>query len=166
MMKLGVIAAMACNGAIGKNNALLWHLPEDLKFFKRTTLGHPVIMGRKTFESIGRPLPGRRNIVITRNATWHHNGVDVAGSLDAALALLANSPEPLAHEPFVIGGGEIYAQALPHADVIVLTEVDAEFEGDTFFPAFDRAAFVQTARESHTSPEGWAYHFVTYQRRA
>ena len=164
-MKLGLIAAVARNGAIGKDNALLWHLPEDLKFFKRTTLGHPVIMGRKTFESIGRALPGRHNIVITRNAAWRHDGVDVAASLDAALALLADSTEPLADEPFVIGGGEIYAQALPRADVIVLTEVDAEFDGDTFFPAWDRAAFIEAARESHTSPQGWPYHFVTYQRR-
>ena len=165
-MKLGLIAAVARNGAIGKDNALLWHLPEDLKFFKRTTLGHPVIMGRKTFESIGRALPGRRNIVITRNTAWRHDGVDVAASLDAALALLADSTEPLADEPFVIGGVEIYAQALPHANVIVLTEVDADFDGDTFFPPWDSAAFVETARETHTSPQGWAYHFVTYQRRA
>lgn len=159
-MKLGIIAAVARNGAIGKNNALLWHLPEDLKFFKRTTLGRPIIMGRKTFDSIGRPLPGRRNIVITRNAQWRHEGVDAVASLDAALALLAGSDEA-----FVIGGGEIYAQALPRADVIVLTEVDAEFDGDTFFPPWDRAAFVEAARETHTSPDGWAYHFVTYQRR-
>ncbi len=159
-MKLAVIAAVARNGAIGKDNALLWRLPEDLKFFKRTTLGHPVIMGRKTFESIGRPLPGRRNIVITRNTQWRHEGVDVACSLDAALALLSG-----ADEPFVIGGGEIYAQALPRADVVVLTEVDAEFSGDTFFPQWNREAFNELTRETHTSPDGWAYHFVTYQRR-
>lgn len=159
-MKLAVIAAVARNGAIGKDNALLWRLPEDLKFFKRTTLGHPVIMGRKTFESIGRPLPGRRNIVITRNAQWRHEGVDVACSLDASLALLND-----ADEPFVIGGGEIYAQALPRADVIVLTEVDAEFDGDTFFPAWNREAFNELSRDTHTSPDGWAYHFVTYQRQ-
>ncbi len=159
-MKLAVIAAVARNGAIGKDNALLWRLPEDLKFFKRTTLGHPVIMGRKTFESIGRPLPGRRNIVITRNTQWRHEGVDVACSLDAALALLSGDDEP-----FVIGGGEIYAQALPRADVVVLTEVDAEFSGDTFFPQWNREAFNELTRETHTSPDGWAYHFVTYQRR-
>jgi dihydrofolate reductase len=157
-MKLAVIAAVARNGAIGKDNALLWRLPEDLKFFKRTTLGHPVIMGRKTFDSIGRPLPGRRNIVITRNAHWQHEGVAVAPSLDAALALLND-----ADEPYVIGGGEIYAQALPRADVIVLTEVDADFEADTFFPQWDHSAYTETSRETHTSPDGWAYHFVVYQ---
>ena len=110
-MTLSLIAAVARNGAIGKDNALLWRLPEDLKFFKRTTLGCPVLMGRKTFESIGRPLPGRRNIVITRNATWQHDGVEVAHSLDEALTLAAQEARV-----FVIGGGELYAQALPRAD--------------------------------------------------
>lgn len=159
-MQLNLIAAVARNGAIGKDNALLWRLPEDLKFFKRTTLGCPVIMGRKTFESIGRPLPGRRNIVVTRNAAWHQNGVDVACSLDAAIALVKDEAQV-----FVIGGGELYAQALPQADQLILTEVDADFDGDTFFPAWDRAAFTEVSRETHQSESGWTYHFVFYQRQ-
>lgn len=158
--ELALIAAVARNGAIGKDNALLWRLPEDLKFFKRTTLGCPVLMGRKTFESIGRPLPGRRNVVITRNAQWTHEGVDVVHSLDEALALVTTEAKV-----FVIGGGELYAQALPLADQIILTEVDADFEGDTFFPTWDRQSFTETARQTQQSDAGWAYHFVTYQRQ-
>lgn len=154
-----LIAAVARNGAIGKDNALLWRLPEDLKFFKRTTLGCPVIMGRKTFESIGRPLPGRRNIVVTRNTAWQHDGVDVAHTLEEARALAASEPRV-----FVIGGGELYAQALPVADELILTEVDADFEADTFFPSYDRTAFTEVSRESHMADAGWPYHFVVYQR--
>jgi dihydrofolate reductase len=158
-MTLSLIAAVARNGAIGKDNTLLWRLPEDLKFFKRTTLGCPVLMGRKTFESIGRPLPGRRNIVITRNTTWRHDGVEVAHSLDDALARVATEVRV-----FVIGGGELYAQALPRADELILTEVDADFEGDTFFPPWERTAFAEQSRETHQSEAGWAYHFVVYRR--
>ena len=154
-----LIAAVARNGGIGKDNALLWRLPEDLKFFKRTTLGCPVIMGRKTFESIGRPLPGRRNIVVTRNTAWQHDGVDVAHTLDEARALAASEPRV-----FVIGGGELYAQALPVADELILTEVDADFEADTFFPSYDRTAFTEVSRESHMADAGWPYHSVVYQR--
>lgn len=154
-----LIAAVARNGGIGKDNALLWRLPEDLKFFKRTTLGCPVIMGRKTFESIGRPLPGRRNIVVTRNTAWQHVGVDVVHTLEEARALAASEPRV-----FVIGGGELYAQALPVADELILTEVDADFEADTFFPSYDRTAFKEVSRESHTADAGWPYHSVVYQR--
>jgi dihydrofolate reductase len=157
---LSLIAAVARNGAIGKDNALLWRLPEDLKFFKRTTLGCPVLMGRKTFESIGRPLPGRRNIVITRNRDWRHEGIEVAHSLDDALALVQTEARV-----FMIGGGELYAQALPRADELVLTEVDADFDGDTFFPEWDRQAFTERSRETHQADAGWAYHFVVYQRQ-
>ena len=153
------VAAVARNGAIGKDNTLLWRLPEDLKFFKRTTLGCPVIMGRKTWDSIGRPLPGRRNIVITRNPTWRAEGAEVFHDLDSALATTANEPRV-----FVIGGGELYAQALPLADELVLTEVDADFEGDTFFPPWDRSAFTEISRESHTADAGWVYHFVVRRR--
>jgi len=159
-MQLCLIAAVARNGAIGKDNQLLWRLPEDLKFFKRTTMGCPVLMGRKTFESIGRPLPGRRNIVITRNVDWQHEGVEMAHSLDGALNLVKSEPRV-----FVIGGGELYAQALPMAEQLVLTEVDADFEGDTFFPEWDRQAFAEQSRETHQADAGWAYHFVFYQRR-
>ena len=154
-----LIAAVARNGGIGKDNALLWRLPEDLKFFKRTTLGCPVIMGRKTFESIGRPLPGRRNIVVTRNTAWQHDGVDVAHTLEEARALAASEPRV-----FVIGGGELYAQALPVADELILTEVESDFEADTFFPSYDLTAFTEVSRESHMADAGWPYHFVVYQR--
>lgn len=158
-MQLILIAAVARNGAIGKDNQLLWRLPEDLKFFKRTTLGCPVIMGRKTFESIGRPLPGRRNVVVTRQAEWHHDGVDTAHSLKNALTLVKDEDRV-----FVIGGGELYAQALPQADQLILTEVDAEFDADTFFPTWDRSLFIESSRETHLSEHGWPYHFVVYDR--
>jgi dihydrofolate reductase len=157
---LSLIAAVARNGAIGKDNALLWRLPEDLKFFKRTTLGCPVIMGRKTWESIGRPLPGRRNIVVTRNRDWRSEGAEVFHDLADALAATVGEPKV-----FVIGGGELYAQALPLADELVLTEIDADFEGDTFFPQWDQQAFEETSREEHVSDAGWAYHFVVRRRR-
>jgi dihydrofolate reductase len=161
-MKLALIAVVARNGAIGRNNALLVHLSEDLKHFKRTTLGCPVVMGRKTFESVGRPLPGRRNIVVTRNAQWQADGVEAAPSLDAALKLVADVPKA-----FVIGGGELYAQALPRADELVLTELDREFDGDTFFPAWDRREFTETSRERHhtEAPNDFDYAFVTYHRQ-
>jgi len=160
-MTVSLIAVVARNGAIGKGNALLVHLSEDLKHFKRTTLGCPVIMGRKTFESIGRPLPGRRNVVVTRNAQWHAEGVEPAHSLDAALGLVRDAPKT-----FVIGGGELYAQALPHADELVLTELERDFDGDTFFPAWDRRQFKETSRERHhaDAPNDFDYAFVTYQR--
>jgi dihydrofolate reductase len=157
---VALIAVVASNGAIGRNNRLLVHLPEDLKHFKRTTLGHPVVMGRKTFDAIGRPLPGRRNIVVTHDASWRLDGVERADSLDAALA----SVDP-GETVYVIGGGELYAQALPLADELVLTELDPAFDGDTFFPRWDRSAFAETSRESHVAPQGWRYHFVRYRRK-
>lgn len=130
-MHISIIVAAAENNAIGKNNQLLWHLPNDLKFFKNTTWGMPVIMGRKTFESVNRPLPGRMNIVITRQADWKAEGVTSATSLKDALhkAETANYKQA-----FVIGGGEIYKDALHKADVVYLTRVHTEINGDTFFP--------------------------------
>lgn len=162
MTTLSLIAAVARNGAIGKDNALLWRLSEDLQFFKRTTMGCPVIMGRKTYESIGRPLPGRRNIVITRNPSWSATGVEPAASLPASLALLDASVD----KAFVIGGAQIYAEALPLVQEIVLTEIDKDFEGDAFFPAWDKAAFREIAREQHHAPppNDFDYAFVTYRR--
>lgn len=167
MSTLSLIAAVARNGAIGKDNALLWRLPEDLQFFKRTTLGCPVIMGRKTYDSIGRPLPGRRNIVVTRNTAWSAAGVESAHSLEAALALVADAPKV-----FVIGGAQLYAQALPEANELVLTEVDADYDGDTFFPPWDKTAFTEVSREhQHIQPkagqDGTAvnYTFVVYKRK-
>jgi dihydrofolate reductase len=157
---LSLIAIVARNGGIGRDNALLWHLSEDLRHFKRITLGCPIIMGRKTWDAIGRPLPGRRNIVVTRNAAWTAAGADVAGDLTQALALV-----PQAAKVFVIGGAQIYAAALPHADELVLTEVDADAQADTFFPPWDRAAFSERSRETHTDAQGLRYSFVTYQRK-
>jgi len=157
---LSLIAAVARNGAIGRNNQLVERISEDLKFFKRTTLGHPIIMGRKTWDSLGRPLPGRRNVVITRNPQWRADGAERAGSLSAALDLLQGLPKV-----FVIGGAQIYAQALPLADELVLTEIDADLEGDTFFPAWGRASFAPQASDWHTSEHGHRYRWVTYRRQ-
>ncbi len=159
-MKLALIAAVARNGAIGRDNALLWHLPGDLPRFKQLTMGSPLIMGRKTYDSIGRPLPGRRNIVITRNAGWSVPGVEVAHSLDEALVLVAEAPQA-----FVMGGGQIYAQALPHADELLLTEVDQDVaDADTFFPDWPRGDFRETARETHQA-SGLHFAYVNYLRR-
>lgn len=162
MTTLSLIAAVARNGAIGKDNALLWRLSEDLQFFKRTTMGCPVIMGRKTYDSIGRPLPGRRNIVITRNAAWSAPGIDSAPSLQAALALLDASVD----KAFVIGGAQIYTEALPLVQEIVLTEINKDFEGDAFFPTWDKAAFKEVSRDvQHApAPNDFDYAFVTYRR--
>src|SRR5687768_1977011 len=129
---VSLIAAVARNRAIGRDNQLLCRISEDLKFFRRTTLGSPIVMGRKTWDSIGRPLPGRRNVVVTRNPAWQAEGAERAASLHDALAMLRDAPKV-----FVIGGGEIYAQALPLADELVLTEIDAEFQADAFFPSWD-----------------------------
>ena len=157
---VSLIAIVARNGGIGRGNALLWRLSEDLKHFKRTTLGHPVVMGRKTWDSIGRPLPGRRNIVVTRDPQWHASGAERAGSLDEALALARGEAKV-----FVIGGAQIYAQALPLADELVLTEVDADAaDADVFFPAWNRAAYTRTAGDEHHSEQGFTYRFVTYHR--
>lgn len=157
---ISLVAAVSRNGAIGKNNELLCRISEDLKFFKRTTLGSPVIMGRKTWDSIGRPLPGRRNVVVTRNPEWSADGAERAASLQDAVMLVQNAPKV-----FVIGGGEIYAQALPIADELVLTEIDADFEGDAFFPAWDKSQFIALASDTQTSEQGLAYRWVTYQRQ-
>ena len=154
---LSLIAAVPRNGAIGKNNALIWHEPEDLKNFRRVTMGAPVIMGRKTWDSLParfRPLPGRRNVVVTRNADWHADGAEAVGSFEAALALLTD-----AAKAFVIGGAELFALSLPLADELVLTEIDAELDGDVFFPAWDRAQFACVERDPRAG-----YSFVTYRR--
>jgi dihydrofolate reductase len=165
-MKLTLIAAVARNGVIGHDNQLLWHLPEDLAHFKRTTLGAPVVMGRKTWDSLParfRPLPGRRNVVLTRQPGWQAPGAEVAHNLDAALAGLQDVPEV-----FVIGGAELYAAALPRADALVLTEIDRDFDGDARFPAWDRGAFIERSRQHGHSAASDAlpYAFVTYQRAA
>ena len=154
-----VVATDAANG-IGINNTLPWHLPEDLAHFKRTTLGHPIIMGRKTFDSIGRPLPGRRNIVITRNPEWKHEGVDAVSSIDAALQLVGEVPA------CVIGGAQIFAEALPLTERLVVTEIAKTYDCDTFFPPIDPKQWLELAREKHHSEKaGVDYAIVTYQRR-
>jgi dihydrofolate reductase len=138
-----LVAARDRRGAIGRDNALPWHLPADLKRFKAITLGHPVLMGRKTAQSIGRALPGRRNLVLTRSGKVPFAGQEAVGSFEAAMTLAGDTL-------MVIGGGEIYRLALPHADVLELTEVDAVVNGATaFFPAFDESAWIETFRESH-----------------
>jgi dihydrofolate reductase len=153
--QLALIAAVARNGAIGKAGGLLWREPEDQRHFRRVTMGCPVIMGRKTWDSLParfRPLPGRRNVVVTRNVGWRADGAEAVPSLEAALALLAEAPKA-----FVIGGAEVYVLALPHADELVLTEIDADLDGDTFFPRWDRSRFAETSRDDRPG-----YSFVTY----
>ncbi|MDB5777336.1 MAG: diacylglycerol kinase [Herbaspirillum sp.] len=158
--RLSIIVATDANHGIGINNSLPWHLPEDLAHFKRTTTGHPIIMGRKTFDSIGRPLPNRRNIVVTRNPRWTHAGVESAASLTAAAALAGDA------EAFIIGGAQIYAEALPLADRLIVTEIAGNFDCDAFFPALDLQCWRQVAREPHRSAAGdLDYAFVTYERR-
>jgi len=158
MTRIHIVAAVASNGIIGAQGKLPWRLPQDLQHFKRLTLGHPVIMGRRTWESLGKALPGRENIVVTRQRGYEAPGAAVASSLDAALALCAG--EPIA---FVIGGGELYAAALPLAAGLVLTEIHREFEGDARFPTFDRAKWRETQRESHTAADGMRFDFVLYE---
>ncbi|MDP1926358.1 MAG: type 3 dihydrofolate reductase [Thiobacillus sp.] len=159
--RVSVIAALANNRVIGIENRLPWRLPEDLAHFKALTLNHPILMGRKTFESLGRPLPGRTNIVITRNPDYCKDGCLVADSIPAALALCAD-----VEEVFFIGGAELYAQAIPLADRLYLTEVDIEAEGDAWFPDYDKSAFREVSRESHTGEKGDAlgFDFVVYER--
>jgi dihydrofolate reductase len=158
---LEVIVAVAANGVIGAGNRLPWHLPADLRRFRALTTGHAVIMGRKTWESIGRALPQRQNIVVSRAPGFRAAGAQTAASLDAALALVT-LPAPA----FCIGGGELYREALPRASALHLTEVAQAFAGDATFPEFDRVVWRETARESHPpeSPGGAAYAFVTYTR--
>ena len=146
---VSLIAIVARNGGIGRGNALLVHLPDDLAHFKRTTLGAPILMGRKTWQSIGRPLPGRRNIVITRNAQLRGRRCR-----NGARSGVGTGPCRRRAKVYVIGGASVYALALPFADELVLTEIDADFEADTFFPPWDRRQFTQTARADHQRPDG------------
>ncbi len=158
--QISLVVAMDARRGIGIDNKLPWHLPEDLAHFKRVTLGHPIIMGRKTFDSIGRPLPQRRNIVVTRNPGWRHEGVDVALSLSDALALVGNG------QASIIGGAQIFGESLDLADRLIVTEIDRVFECDTFFPPIDPAQWVEAARESHHSDANACdYSFVTYEKR-
>jgi len=157
---INVIAAMARNRVIGINNTLPWRLPADLQHFKALTMGHHIVMGRKTFESIGKPLPGRTTVIVTRDANYRVDGCVTATSIDAAISACADDPEI-----FFVGGAELYAQVLPRADRLYLTEIQAEYAGDAHFPDFDRDIWTETTRQVHVSPDGLGYHFVTYQRR-
>ena len=159
MAHLTIVVAIDAQRGIGINNALPWHLPEDLAHFKRTTTGHPIIMGRKTFDSIGRPLPNRRNIVVTRNPDWRRDGVEAVTSLEAAIALVRDVPA------CIIGGAQIFNEALPRVDRLVVTEIAKTFDCDTFFSAIDPAQWHEVARETHHSDAGgFDYAFITYQR--
>ena len=163
MALISFVVAMDRNRLIGRNNALPWHLPPDLKRFKALTMGRPVIMGRKTHESIGRPLPGRRNIVISRHANYKAAaGCEVAGSLEQALAMTAD-----AEEAMIIGGTAIFESAMPLAQRLHLTLIDAEFEGDAWFPEYDPAEWKVTAEEQHRYKDGdkeFEYRFVQLDR--
>ncbi|MGN6318051.1 dihydrofolate reductase [Trinickia sp.] len=160
MTTLTIIVARARNGVIGRDNQLPWHLPEDLAFFKRTTMGAPIIMGRKTHESIGRPLPGRRNIVVTRDAARRFEGCEIATSIQDALTLAAKDGAP---EAFLIGGTQLYDQGIDLADKLVITEIDADFEGDATFPAPDSAHWEVLSREARQT-EAFGYARVVYRR--
>lgn len=158
--RISLIVAMDRKRGIGIANQLPWKLPEDLAHFKRTTTGHAIIMGRKTFDSIGRPLPGRRSIVVTRNPDWRHEGTQVAATPEQACALARHE-----QEAFIIGGAEIFEQTIALADRMIVTEIDAEFDCDTFFPQVDQASWQETSRESlHSAASGLDYAIVTYDR--
>lgn len=156
--RIYLVAAVARNGVIGAKGKLPWHLPEDLRHFKKLTLGHPVIMGRRTWDSLPHALPGRDNIVVTRSANRDIPGASVANSVEAAIAMCVG--EPLA---FVIGGAGIFAETLPIADGLVLTEIERDYEGDVVFPPWDRSAWKETQKETHTSAEGVPFSFVLYE---
>jgi dihydrofolate reductase len=157
--RISIIAAMARNHVIGIDNRLPWHLPEDLKHFKTLTMGHHIVMGRKTFESLPGVLPGRTSVVITRSPVYQAPGCLVVNSIDNALAACKGDAEA-----FIVGGAELYAQALALANRLYLTEIQADFDGDARFPDFDRGQWREVSREAHRSAAGLEYHFVTYDR--
>jgi dihydrofolate reductase len=161
-MAMNLIFARARNGVIGHNNTLPWHLPEDLAHFKATTLGQPVIMGRKTWDSLPvkfRPLPGRMNIVVTRQTDWHSEGAHVVHSVDEALQAC-----PTDAQPWVIGGAELYRLAMPLATRVVVTEIDADYEGDAFAPELD-ASWQEASRTTHVAANGLHYSLVNWARK-
>jgi len=160
-MKISIVVAMAANGVIGQNNELPWHLPADLKHFKQTTMGKPILMGRKTWESIGRPLPGRTNIVITRDSTYSAAGCIVVHSVDAALTAAGEQDEVM-----VIGGAQLYRRLLPYAETIYLTRIHERFDGDTRFPEIPDAEWQQLERIDHEADEKnpYDYSFIRLER--
>jgi dihydrofolate reductase len=163
MIKI-IMVARARNYVIGKDNDLIWHLPADLKFFKQTTKGHTLIMGRKTFESLGNPLPLRDSLVVTRNAAYTSEGITVFHSLESALAYAEKKG---LEKVFILGGGEIYRQSMDIADKLIITEVHEEFEGDTYFPEIDTKMWKEISREENKADEKNKYDFafVEFERR-
>ena len=159
MTKLSIIVAIANNGVIGLNNNLPWHLPEDLKRFRALTTGHHIIMGRKTYESLGRLLPGRTTVIVTRNKNYHIEGALIAHTLEQALSLCGDDSEA-----FLIGGAELYQAGLNLADKLYMTEVDLDVAGDAFFPQLDLTDWQELTRQSHVSEKGVAFSYINYQR--
>jgi dihydrofolate reductase len=159
--KITLVAAMARNRAIGRDGAMPWHLPRELRHFKETTMGKAIVMGRKTWESIGRVLPGRQNIVVTRNPDYRAEGCDVVGSLEEAVSVASSE------EVMIIGGGELYAAALPHADRLVLTLVDFDPEADTWFPEWDDGSWLEVSARDEAPDEKnpQAYRVIDLRRQ-
>lgn len=163
-MRVSLVAAVARGRVIGRDNGIPWRIPEDMARFRELTTGHPVVMGRLTWDSLParfRPLPRRRNVVVTRNPAWCGDGAERTGSFEEALQLLEGSPQV-----FVVGGGQVYAAALPVADELLLTEIDVKVDGDTLFPPVDDGVFEEVSREPHVSASGIAFAFVRYVRRS
>jgi dihydrofolate reductase len=159
-MPLSLIVALAKNRVIGLNNTLPWHLPEDLKRFRALTTGHHIIMGRKTYESLGRLLPDRTTVIVTRNPSYQVEGALIAHSLEQALSLCGGDDEA-----FLIGGAELYQAGLNHAQTMYVTAIDLDVAGDAYFPEFAMNQWQQTASEAHTSAEGLAFTYLTYRRQ-
>lgn len=160
--RLAILAAVAVNRVIGRDNMLPWHLPADLKHFKALTMGQIVVMGRRTFDSIGRPLPGRVNVVLTRQPDLQLPGVEIAASMEAVLDRFRGDARTI----FIIGGAELFQQTLPDCDRLYLTEIEQAFSGDTFFPEFDRDDWREISRETHQDAStGLTYHFVVLDRK-
>ena len=159
---INIVVAKASNNVIGAKNDLIWHLPNDLKHFKSLTSGHPIIMGRKTFESVGRPLPNRTNIVVTRDQNWNAEDIEIASSLQKAI----EAAKKIDDDIYILGGGNIYKQAIEFTDVLYITEVHHEFDGDTYFPEIDSDEWEEVEREDFKKDEKhlYAYSFVTYKR--
>ncbi|THB72839.1 MAG: type 3 dihydrofolate reductase [Gammaproteobacteria bacterium] len=158
--KISIIVALATNHVIGKNNQIPWHIPKDLQYFKRITMGKPMIMGRKNFESIGRPLPGRKNIILTRDKDYKAEGCIITHSKEEAVAAADN-----AEEIMIIGGGAIYEMFLDEADMLYLTEIDSDVEGDVLFPKYDKTQWKEVSREAGEENLDWNYDYVVYNRK-
>ncbi|MCS1384551.1 dihydrofolate reductase [Lysinibacillus sphaericus] len=157
---ISLIVAHDHNHVIGYENGMPWHLPGDLQYFKEKTMGKPMIMGRKTFESIGRPLPGRRNIVVTRDANYRADGIETATSIEEALALAGNVPEIM-----IIGGEQIFRLSMDLTDRIYITKINHAFKGDTFFPAYEEEFVLVASQEPETAPEGYTFQYQIFERR-